>query len=80
MIPNLFLQLQKIPLIYMPTKCINTNYIVNICYLWHQVENFHGAILLFLVDGRGGSNDHCFLNNNVNFHPITAKIEPLDSD
>ena len=79
MTPKPFLQLECVMLIYGHIKSIYTNYMLHIKYSRYQIDNIHGAILLFLVDKSGDSNNHCFLNNNVSFHPITAKLDSLDS-
>ena len=42
------------------SKCVYKKNIVQLRYIWHPIENFHGALLLFLVDDSDGSNHHCF--------------------
>ena len=59
-IPKLILQSQHSFSIYKPLKCVYKKSRVQLRYLWHLIENFHGALLLFLVDDSDGSNHHCF--------------------
>ena len=53
MIPKPFLQLKSGFLIYRPIKCIYTNYIMHIKRSRYQINNFHCALLFFLVDDSG---------------------------
>ena len=79
MIPKPFLQLKCVNLLYMHMKSIYANYMVHIRYSRYQIDNIHCALLLILAYKSGDSNNHCFLNNNVSFHPITAQLGSLDS-
>jgi hypothetical protein len=38
----------------------------------HQIDNLKCALMLFLVDGTGGSSHPCFLNIYVSFYSINT--------
>ena len=64
--------------LHMPIWQVNTFQLKE----WFGIHKYmyyaHCAILLILVDKSGDSNNHCFLNNNVSFHPITVQLGSLD--
>ena len=53
LIPKLYLQLKYTIFIYWCNRCIDTNYIVHIRFMGHQMDELNGALLSFLVYGSG---------------------------
>ena len=62
-----FLQLKCVLMIYKHIKSIYTNYMMYVEYTRNYIDNLHDALLMFLVDESGGSNNHCFFDINVSF-------------